>query len=197
MRGIKKPSKEKTGAVMKRAGWLALTVLFIVTGLGVGVAAFWQATHQPKDDTSQVTPPPTPPTSTACAGGTEPGQEKLSAPEVYKPEGKVSELQTTDLEEGTGAAAKSGDCLVMKYYGTLATNGTKFDENFTSDQGFKFQLGAGQVIKGWDEGLVGIKQGGTRRLVIPANKAYGSQAAGSIPANSDLVFVVKLESIKQ
>jgi peptidylprolyl isomerase len=195
---LRKPNKEKTGAVMKRAGWLALTVLFIVTGLGVGVAAFWQATHQPKDNTSQATPPPpTPPTSTACAGGMEPGQEKLPAPEVYKPEGKVSDLQSTDLQEGAGTAAKSGDCLVMKYYGTLASNGTKFDENFTTDQGFKFQLGGGQVIKGWDEGLVGIKPGGTRRLVIPANKAYGAQAAGSIPANSDLVFVVKLESIKQ
>jgi peptidylprolyl isomerase len=191
---MKRPDKEKMGSVMKRAGWLALTVLFVVTGLGVGVAAFWQATHQPKDDTSQTTPPP--PNSTACAGGLEAGQEKLPVPEAYKTEGKVSELQTTDLQEGTGAAAKNGDCLVMKYYGTLASNGTKFDENFTSDQGFKFQLGSGQVIKGWDEGLVGIKQGGTRRLVIPADKAYGAQAAGSIPANSDLVFVVKLESIK-
>jgi hypothetical protein len=191
---VKKPSKEKVKDVAMRSLWLSIAVLFVVTGLGVGVWGFWEATHQPKDETSQTTPPPPP--STACAGGMEPGQEKLPVPEAYKPEGKVTELQTTDLEEGTGPAAKSGDCLVMKYYGTLATTGDKFDENFTTDQGFKFQLGGGQVIKGWDEGLVGIKVGGTRRLSIPADKAYGAQAAGSIPANSDLVFVVKLESIK-
>ena len=190
---VKKPSKEKVKDVMMRTMWLSIAVLFIVTGLGVGLWGFWEATHRPKDDTSQITPPPE---STTCAGGLESGQEKLPVPEIYKPEGKATELQTTDLEEGTGAAAKSGDCLVMKYYGTLATTGDKFDENFTTDQGFKFQLGAGQVIKGWDEGLVGIKTGGTRRLVIPAEKAYGSQGSGAIPANSDLVFVVKLESIK-
>jgi FKBP-type peptidyl-prolyl cis-trans isomerase len=106
-------------------------------------------------------------------------------------------LQSTDLQEGNGKAAKNGDCLVMKYYGTLASNGNKFDENFTKPEGFKFQLGAGQVIKGWDQGLQGIKVGGTRRLVLPSDLAYGSRGAGStIPPNSDLVFVVKLESIK-
>jgi FKBP-type peptidyl-prolyl cis-trans isomerase len=194
MVSINKPSKEKTKSVAKRAGWLFLTVLFIVTGLGVGVAAFWQATHQPKDNTSQTTPPP--PTANACTAGTEENVEKLPAPEIYKQDGKVTQLQTTDLQEGSGQAAKNGDCLVMKYYGTLASNGTKFDENYTKPEGFKFQLGQGVVIKGWDQGLVGMKVGGTRRLVIPAALGYGSQAAGTIPANSDLVFIVKLESIK-
>jgi peptidylprolyl isomerase len=85
----------------------------------------------------------------------------------------------------------------MKYYGTLATNGTKFDENFTDTTAFAFTLGQGQVIEGWDKGLVGMKAGGMRRLVIPAAEAYGSQAQGSIPANSDLVFVVKLLRIQK
>jgi FKBP-type peptidyl-prolyl cis-trans isomerase len=84
----------------------------------------------------------------------------------------------------------------MKYYGTLASSGTVFDQNFDKPLALQFTLGKGDVIKGWDEGLVGIKTGGTRRIVIPADKGYGAQAAGSIPANSDLVFVVKLESIK-
>jgi peptidylprolyl isomerase len=193
----KKPNREQAGNIARRAGWMFLTILFVVTGLGVGVVAFWQATHQPKDNTSQTTPPPTPPTATACTGGTEANVETLPTPDVYKPDGDVTKLDTTDLQDGSGQAAKNGDCLVMKYYGTLASNGNKFDENYTKPEGFKFQLGQGQVIKGWDEGLVGIKVGGTRRLVIPSDKAYGSQAAGSIPANSDLVFVVKLESIKQ
>jgi hypothetical protein len=193
---VSKPSKEKVNSVSKRVGWLLLTLLFVVTGLGVGVVAFWQATHQPKSNSSQTTPPPTPPTAATCTGGVEENVETLPVPDVYKPSGKVTQLQTTDLQEGSGQAAKNGDCLVMKYYGTLASSGTKFDENFTKPEGFKFQLGQGQVIKGWDQGLVGIKVGGTRRLVIPAAMGYGAQAAGPIPANSDLVFEVKLESIK-
>ena len=70
----------------------------------------------------------------------------------------------------------------MKYYGTLASDGTMFDENFTKKTLFQFQLGQGQVIPGWDQGLVGMKVGETRRLVIPSSLAYGPQAQGSIPA---------------
>jgi peptidylprolyl isomerase len=122
----------------------------------------------------------------------------LAAPEVYKPEGAVTELQSTDLETGSGATAKVGDCLVVKYYGTLATTGVKFDEDFTDTTGFAFTLGQGQVIAGWDKGMVGMKVGGARRLAIPAADAYGSQSpSASIPANSDLVFVVKLLRIQK
>ncbi len=121
----------------------------------------------------------------------------LDVPEVYKPTGPVTSLQTIDLTKGSGAAAKDGDCLVMKYYGTLASNGTKFDEDFTDTTAFGFTLGQGQVIQGWDKGLVGMKVGGMRRLVIPAAEGYGNQAQGSIPANSDLVFVVKLLRIQK
>lgn len=121
----------------------------------------------------------------------------LPAPDVYKPDGTVTALQTTDLVAGTGAAVKSGDCLVVKYYGTLASNGTMFDENFTKPTGFAFTVGQGQVIQGWDQGLIGMRAGGTRRLVIPAALAYGGQSPSSaIPANSDLVFVVKLLRIQ-
>jgi peptidylprolyl isomerase len=122
----------------------------------------------------------------------------LAAPEAYTPTEPVTTLQSTDLEAGSGAAAKDGDCLVVKYYGTLASNGTKFDENFTEATAFAFTLGQGQVIEGWDKGMVGLKVGGTRRLVIPAKQAYGSQSpSAAIPANSDLVFVVKLLRIQK
>jgi len=121
----------------------------------------------------------------------------LDVPEAYKPTEPVTALQATDLTAGSGVAAKDGDCLVMKYYGTLASNGTKFDEDFTDTTAFGFTLGQGQVIQGWDKGLVGMKVGGTRRLLIPAAQAYGDQAQGSIPANSDLVFVVKLLRIQK
>jgi FKBP-type peptidyl-prolyl cis-trans isomerase len=121
----------------------------------------------------------------------------LPVPDIYKASGKVTALQKTDLTVGTGPAAKNGDCLVVKYYGTLASNGTKFDEDFTDTTALAFVLGSGQVITGWDQGVVGMKAGGVRRLVIPAAQAYGSQAVGSIPANSDLVFVVKLLRIQK
>lgn len=121
----------------------------------------------------------------------------LPVPDAYKPDGAVTQLQTTDLDAGSGPAAKDGDCLVMKYYGTLASTGTKFDENFTTGSAFAFILGRGQVIQGWDRGMVGLRAGGVRRLVIPASQAYGSQSpSAAIPANSDLVFVVKLLRIQ-
>jgi len=73
------------------------------------------------------------------------------------------------------------------------STGAKFDENFTQPTGFEFIVGNGNVIPGWDQGLLGMKAGGTRRLVIPSQLAYGSTGSGStIPPNSDLVFVVKL-----
>jgi FKBP-type peptidyl-prolyl cis-trans isomerase len=134
----------------------------------------------------------------------------LDVPKAYTTADRVTELQKTDLSAGSGRAAKANDCVVVKYYGTLAKDGSKFDENFTDATGFPFKLGTGAVITGWDEGLVGMKIGGTRRLVIPAEKAYG--AAGScrtydqtdqskctnyvIPPDSDLVFTVKLLRIQ-
>jgi FKBP-type peptidyl-prolyl cis-trans isomerase len=136
------------------------------------------------------------PTATQTCSDTK-TEEQLPVPEVYKPAEPVTSLQSTDLTVGSGQAAKNGDCLVMKYYGTLASDGTKFDEDFTDTTAFAFTLGQGQVITGWDKGLVGMKVGGMRRLVIPAADGYGAQAQGSIPANSDLVFVVKLLRIKQ
>ena len=120
----------------------------------------------------------------------------LPTPTVYLPNGSVTSLQITDLTTGSGQAAKSGNCLVVKYYGTIASSGKEFDQDFDQPIGFAFTLGQGQVISGWDQGLVGLKVDGTRRLVIPSSLAYGSQANGSIPANSALVFVVKLLRIQ-
>lgn len=123
-------------------------------------------------------------------------EQPLALPAKFTVSSPVTALQTTDLATGTGPAAKAGDCLIVKYYGTLATDGTVFDQNYNKKNGFAFKLGQGQVIQGWDQGLVGIKQGGERRLVIPSNLAYGSQSSGVIPANADLVFYVKLLRIQ-
>lgn len=121
----------------------------------------------------------------------------VALPETYKPEGDVTTLQTTDLTTGSGATAKKGDCLQVKYYGTLAADGTVFDENYDKSEALKFQLGVGQVIPGWDKGVEGMKEGGERRIVIPSDQAYGESGSGSIPANADLVFVVKLLKVGQ
>ena len=117
-------------------------------------------------------------------------------PAQYIPDKSATSLQTTDLTAGNGQTAKSGDCLVVKYYGTLASSGVKFDENYTQPNAFAFRLGQGQVIQGWDQGLVGMKVGGERRLVIPPDLAYGSTGQGTIPANATLVFDVRLLKIK-
>ena len=104
-------------------------------------------------------------------------------------------LQTQDLTVGTGQEVKSGDTVTVNYLGTLE-NGTKFDSSYDRNQPFTTQIGVGQVIKGWDEGVMSMKIGGKRKLIIPAKLGYGDQAAGSIPPNSTLVFEVELLSVK-
>ncbi len=101
-------------------------------------------------------------------------------------------LKYTDLKEGAGAEAKSGDVVQVHYTGWLE-NGTKFDSSLDRNQPFRFKLGAGQVIKGWDQGVAGMKVGGKRKLVIPADLGYGRQGAGGvIPPGATLVFEVEL-----
>lgn len=104
-------------------------------------------------------------------------------------------LQIQDLTVGTGQEVKSGDTVTVNYLGTL-TNGTKFDSSYDRNQPFTTQIGVGQVIKGWDEGIVGMKVGGKRKLIVPPSLGYGSQNLGSIPPNSTLIFEVELLSIK-
>lgn len=106
----------------------------------------------------------------------------------------VTELKIEDEVIGTGAEAKAGDMVTVHYVGGL-TNGVVFDASRNhGDQGFTFSLGAGQVIKGWDIGVTGMKEGGKRKLTIPSTLAYGDQSVGGglIPANSTLIFEVEL-----
>ncbi|WP_454061128.1 FKBP-type peptidyl-prolyl cis-trans isomerase [Candidatus Nitrospira salsa] len=115
-------------------------------------------------------------------------------------EGKVvtteSGLQYVDVVPGDGQEAKSGDDVVVHYTGTL-TDGTKFDSSKDRNDPFSFPLGAGQVIKGWDEGVAGMKVGGTRQLIIPPDLGYGARGAGGvIPPNATLNFDVELLEVK-
>jgi FKBP-type peptidyl-prolyl cis-trans isomerase FkpA len=107
-----------------------------------------------------------------------------------------SGLQYEDTTVGTGAEAKAGNIVEVHYTGTLK-NGTKFDSSVDRGKAFNFKLGAGQVIKGWDEGVAGMKVGGTRKLVIPSDLAYGKRGAGGvIGPDAELTFVVQLLNVK-
>lgn len=103
-----------------------------------------------------------------------------------------SGLVIEDLECGDGEEATSGDAVTVHYTGTLE-DGTKFDSSLDREQPFEFNLGAGEVIAGWDEGVAGIKVGGTRKLTIPPELGYGEAGAGGvIPPNATLIFEIEL-----
>lgn len=104
----------------------------------------------------------------------------------------ASGLQYEDVTIGTGTEAIAGKTVEVHYTGTL-TNGTKFDSSVDRGRPFSFRLGIGQVIRGWDEGVAGMKIGGKRKLVIPSELGYGARGAGGvIPPNATLVFDVEL-----
>ena len=106
-----------------------------------------------------------------------------------------SGLQYLDRVVGTGKEAKKGDKVVVHYTGTFP-DGKKFDSSVDRNEPFEFNLGAGEVIKGWDEGVAGMKEGGKRKLVIPYQLAYGEKGRSGIPPKSILHFEVELIKVK-
>ena len=149
----------------------------------------------------------------AAAIGVAHAQSPPSPPESLSPQSstttnskfgaKVNELQTIDLQQGTGAEAVGGKAVIVHYTGWLYDpaaadgHGAKFDSSLDRKVPFGFFLGSGKVIKGWDEGIIGMKVGGKRTLVIPPNKAYGERGAGGvIPPNATLLFDVELLEVK-
>lgn len=107
-----------------------------------------------------------------------------------------SGLKYIDVKVGTGKEATKGDTVVVHYTGRLK-DGKKFDSSVDRDKPFSFNLGVGQVIKGWDEGVAGMKEGGKRKLIIPPNLGYGDRGAGNvIPPNAELHFDVELIKVK-
>jgi FKBP-type peptidyl-prolyl cis-trans isomerase FkpA len=115
----------------------------------------------------------------------------------------VSELQITDVSDGDGPTAEAGQKVIVHYTGWLYdpgrpdNRGEKFDSSVDRDEPFSFSLGAGQVIRGWDEGFAGMQVGGKRILVIPPDMGYGARGAGAvIPPNATLMFEVELLDIQ-
>lgn len=167
-----------------------LLYVIILVVVGVGIWLFTRKGSTPTDLYSATTTP---------SASASPSASPTATPTPAKPINSTTLKDGLKIEDeviGTGTAAKAGDSVSVQYTGWL-TNGTKFDSSFDHGQAFTFLLGGGQVIKGWDEGVVGMKAGGKRRLTIPAALAYGNQsvANGLIPANSTLIFEVELVSI--
>ena len=154
------------------------------------------------DSASASSTPATTTTEAPAPAAEQPIPESLKdtskKPEIPRPEGPPPpSLVVRDIVKGKGRAAKPGDALTMQYVGVSYSNGEEFDASWDRGEPFEFQLGAGMVIPGWDQGLVGIKPGGRRELIIPANLAYGPQ--GQPPAigpNETLVFVVDAVKVR-
>ena len=104
-------------------------------------------------------------------------------------------LVVLDLVVGTGPVAENGDAVTVDYVGRFV-DGTQFDSSYDRGEPYPFTIGVGQVIPGWDQGVPGMRVGGTRRLTIPPHLAYGSQGRGAIPPNSTLTFDIELLSIE-
>jgi peptidylprolyl isomerase len=153
-----------------------------------------QAKTQAKAPAATTPAAPTPTKATPSSG-----ERNISTkPKIPKPSGAApTTLKVEDLIEGKGAAAKSGDKISVRYVGVLFNNNKEFDSSWKRGKApFQLTLGQGQVIQGWDQGLLGMKVGGRRRLTIPPGLAYGAQGQPpTIPANSTLVFDVDLTKI--
>jgi peptidylprolyl isomerase len=130
----------------------------------------------------------------ACGSGQFEAVEPRTVPSVVTSD-PVAGLETVDVTEGSGAEVQPGDCVAALYYGTLASDGSTFDGNYDTGTPIEFSLNG--VIMGWSDGIPGMKVGGVRRLVIPADLAYGETERPGIPANSDLIFEVEIVSARQ
>jgi FKBP-type peptidyl-prolyl cis-trans isomerase len=171
----------------------------VFLGLAVTCAACTNLTEPPTQD-NIVTDPALAQAAAASAkpAASAPKPQPTAAPTPTPTAPAVPEkpLAKTDIVVGKGQEAKSGDTVVVHYEGRLE-NGEKFDASKDHGQPFTFKLGAGRVIKGWDDGVPGMKIGGKRKLVIPPSLGYGARGAGAkIPPNSTLVFEVELLEIK-
>lgn len=119
-----------------------------------------------------------------------------TAAPTQQPGAPVTDLKIEDEKVGTGDLAVAGKTVTVNYLGTL-TDGSKFDSSYDRNQPFTFNLGAGQVIKGWDQGVAGMKVGGKRKLTIPASLGYGAAGAPPvIPGNATLIFEVELLKVE-
>jgi FKBP-type peptidyl-prolyl cis-trans isomerase len=169
----------------QRAFALVLALVFLATSIATGLAVVWSIRQEKNTENTTINTPANNQEVTTLKG------TKLAD---FTPVQSVDELQKIDIKAGSGDAVEPGASVTVHYTGALAADGTIFESSKDSGQPASFPLDG--VIKGWTEGVPGMKVGGTRRLVIPADKAYGAQGAGTdIPPNANLVFDIELISI--
>jgi peptidylprolyl isomerase len=172
-------------------GGLVALVVSLVGSSGKTAAAV-KTTPTPSTPASSAAPA----APTTCAP-ISPNPPAKGEPKIPPVTGKApTKLVVKDIKKGTGPVVKAGQTLTVNYVGVSCSTGTVFDASYPRKQPFSFPLGQGQVIKGWDEGLVGMRVGGQRELVIPAALGYGASGSGSIKGNETLIFVVDLVSAK-
>jgi FKBP-type peptidyl-prolyl cis-trans isomerase FkpA len=168
---------------------LVIVVVFFLTSVAATAVVIYDAVKQKDSPTAAKTEEAKDQQPQKKEGGLE--GTKLAN---FTPVNKVDSLQSIDTVPGNGAAVAAGGTVTAHYTGALAKDGTIFQSSKDSGQPFTAPLTG--VIPGWQQGIPGMKVGGTRRLVIPASLAYGAQAQGNIPANSDLVFDIELIDTK-
>lgn len=188
--------KQQVSSKLQRAGILIIAIVFIVSTIGIGIFYVLQAQQENKDAKAQAAAQKALLEQQTNPTTGEKNVLKGTTLQNFTPVASVSSLQVTDITPGTGSEVKEGDTVTVNYTGALASNGTIFESSFDSGQTPTF--GLDQVIKGWTQGIPGMKEGGTRRLLIPSALAYGASGAGSsIPPNADLVFDVTLIKISK
>ena len=177
----------------KQAPWdatrvfiLVIVAAFLISSFAFSAMVIWELTKG-DDNTKEAT------TSDTATDKPKEGQLQGTKLADFTPVASVTELQKIDITVGTGDEVKAGDTVTAHYTGALAKDGTIFQSSHDMGQPATFPLSG--VIKGWQEGVPGMKVGGKRRLLIPAAQAYGNQAREGIPANSDLVFDIELVKI--
>jgi peptidylprolyl isomerase len=194
-----KAAKARARAMQKRrqalaVGGAAVVTLALVVGLIVWIG---HSSSHPSAAAASAAASPSPGVAESSAAfppvptGADPALSKK--PAVTAGTGTVSKLKTTTLIQGTGAAARSGQTINVNYVGVTYADGKEFDSSWSRSQAFSFQVGAGKVIKGWDQGLIGVKVGSRVQLDIPADLAYGDNPSGGQPAGA-LRFVVDVLS---
>jgi peptidylprolyl isomerase len=176
-----------------------LTLVFVAAA-GLGMAACGSSSSSSTTTTGAATSVTTTPPSTVPIGTiSDPsaaGSIKTEPTIVVPPGAAPTQLESKDLIVGTGPAAKAGDTVSVQYVGVAYSSGKIFDSSWSRGQPFQFALGEGQVIPGWDQGVVGMQVGGRRELIIPPNLAYGATSPGAgIAANDTLIFIVDLVKI--
>lgn len=174
--------------------WLFMAILFIVTALGVGVYAFIVNTHNGGSNAQANNYINCPVKGVTAKQAQKNGKLQGAKLAGFTPIKHVDFLQCQDLKVGNGATATASSTITAVYTGALASDGTIFQSSVDTGQPFTTTLS--QVIPGWTAGIPGMKVGGQRRLIIPAQYAYGPQAQAGIPANSDLVFDITLLAVK-